>query len=59
LTKIFISNIGYGDANVFIGIDKRGQSNFSKWDNGKPLTYTDWEVNGVDGPSTQHCVIAL
>jgi hypothetical protein len=50
---------GLGDTIVSIGLDKRGDSNFTKWDNGKPLTYTDWDTNGLEDPKTQQCVVAL
>jgi hypothetical protein len=49
---------GFGDSDVYIGLDKIGQSNYSKWNNGKPLTYTDWEKNGLDNFNGQHCVVA-
>jgi hypothetical protein len=34
--------IGYFTENVYFGLHKRGDTNFTKWINSVPLNYTTW-----------------
>lgn len=51
---------GQAGAIIFIGLEKRSQVNFTHWDSGKPMTYTDWHpAGGIDDPIGQRCGVAL
>jgi hypothetical protein len=50
---------GFADEGVWIGLNKIDQTNYTKWENGAALSYTDWNANKPQSLATAHCVGAL
>jgi Lectin C-type domain len=49
---------GFSDDGVWIGLNKIGESNYSKWENGADLTNTDWHAKKPSSFASAHCVKA-
>lgn len=50
---------GKAGQNVFNGLIKRGESNYTKWQNGATLNYTDWGPGEPSAFPSQHCGLFL
>jgi hypothetical protein len=46
------------DNPTWIGLNKIGQTKYSKWENGADLTSTDWHAKNPSSLSTKHCARA-
>ncbi|XP_065335607.1 macrophage mannose receptor 1-like isoform X1 [Cloeon dipterum] len=55
----YLVEMGFGVTQHWIGMDKRGLSNYSQWLSGSALTYTDWDVNNPEAFATEDCVVFL
>jgi hypothetical protein len=57
--QIMLAEEGFADEGVWIGLNKIDQTNYSDWENGAALSYTDWNANKPQSLATAHCVGAL
>lgn len=47
-------------SSVYIGLTKKGDTNYTKWNNAAPLTYwTGWKPGEPAWPTINHCAVLL
>lgn len=50
---------GLNNEGVWIGLNKIYQTNYSMWENGADVNYSDWNANKPQSFASAHCVGAL
>jgi len=51
-----VAEKGLAGSGVWIGLNKIDQVNYTTWQSGAPLNYTDWDVNKPAAFASVHCV---